>query len=145
MLPPTADADPAVRHPISVRIPTQLKIVRTADALSVSTDTNSLESTNLTVGANMVTGVRSEFYVYRVGAPRPANPMGMGMNSGLNFSLGTSYWNRIRDGIPQPGQGYVVEIDFAAFETDVPAQHMWDPQSDKYKILLRWTLKQIVK
>lgn len=145
LLAPLADADPTHCHLVSFQIPTQLKIVRTADTRSVSTDTDSLESTNLMVGTNMVTGAQSEFYVYPVGAPRAANPMGMGMNSGLNFSLGTSYWNRIRDGIPQPDQSYVVEIAFAAFQTDVPAQHMWDPQSDKYKILLRWTSKQIVE
>src|SRR5215469_14106215 len=56
LVPPIADADPAIRHPVSIRVPTRLKILRTTDTISAETDTNSLESEMITVGTNMATG-----------------------------------------------------------------------------------------
>ena len=143
ILPPIVDADPSIRHSISVRVPTRLKVERTTDMLSVSVDTNSFESTNLTVGTNMITGLQSEWFVYPVGEARPAN--GRRGLSGLTFGVGTSFWHSKPDGIPQARKSYTVEMDFTAFETDVPPQHMWNPQGKNYKILWQRTLKQTVE
>src|ERR1035437_3940595 len=144
LLPLIADADPSIRHPVSVRVPTRLKIERTADTLSVEIDTNSFESTNFTIGTNMVTGVQSKVYVYTEGQPRPANG-GYGLG-GTDFNLGTSFWHTKREGIPLPGKKYVVELDLTIFETDIPSQHMWRPQGSKnYKVLWQRTLKHTVE
>lgn len=151
--PPVADADPTVRYPISVRVPTRLKVERTADMISVSLDTNSFESTNLTVGTNMVTGTLGDLYVYPVGSPRSTNSTALGLGSrgaiatGLDFNLGTIYLHTVPDGIPQPGVSYEVEMDAAAFETDIPGQHFWLPMArgKKFQVLWRRTLKQVVK
>ena len=142
--PPIANADASIRYPVSVRVPTRLKILRTADTLAVETDTNSFESVIITVGTNMVTGVQSELFVYMEGEAKPANG-GWGLASGLFFNLGVSYWHSHPDGIPLPGKKYIVETELTAFETDVPAQHMWDPQGGKYRALWRGTLKQTVE
>ena len=145
-LPPITNADPSIRHSVSVRVPTRLKIERTADTLSVTIDTNSFESINLTVGTNMETGVQSDWYVYPVGEARPAE-RGVGFSGLLDFNLGgmVNYWHTEPDGIPLPGKKYVVEMDLAAFETDIPSQHMWSPYGKNYKVLWRRTLKQTVE
>jgi hypothetical protein len=145
IIPPMTNANPSIRHPVSIRVPTKLKIERTPDTLSETIDTNSFESTNLMVGTNMMTGVESKIYVYPEGESRPANG-GLGLSSGLDFNLGVVYWHTKQDGIPLPGKKYVVEIDLAAFETDIPPQHYWNPQGSKnYKVLWQRTLKQIVE
>jgi hypothetical protein len=144
VLPPIADANPAVRHSIPIRVPTRLKIERTADTLSVEIDTNGFESTNLIVGANMVTGVESRLFVYPEGESRPANG-GLGLSGGLDFNLGVSHWHTQQDRIPLPGKNYVVEMELTAFETDIPPQHDWDPHGKNYRVLWQRTLKQTVK
>jgi hypothetical protein len=144
IIPPITNANPSIRYQISVRFPTKLKIERASDTISETIDTNAFESTNLMVGTNMVTGVESKIYVYPEGESRPANG-GLGLSSGLDFKLGVCYWHTKQDGIPLPGKKYVVEIDLAAFETDIPPQHMWSPHGKKYKILWEQTLKQIVE
>jgi hypothetical protein len=144
ILPPITNANPSIRHPISIRVPTQLKIERTTDTLSMEIATNSFESTNLMVGTNMVTGVESKVYVYAEGESRPANG-GYGLG-GTDFNLGTSFWHTKQEGIPLPGKKYVVELELAVFETDIPPQHMWSPQGSKnFKVLWRRTLKQTVE
>jgi hypothetical protein len=147
ILPPITNADPTIVHPISIRVPTKLKIGRAADVLSVEIDTNSFEYTNLGIGTNMVTGVENIIYVYREGESRPAiGGYGLG---GIDFNLGTSIWHIKADRVPinpMSTQKYVVEMDLIVFETDIPSQHMWRPQeSEKYKMLWQRTLKQTVK
>jgi hypothetical protein len=146
--PPITNANPSITHQISVRVPTKLKIERTTDMLSVTIDanTNSFESTNLMVGTNMVTGVRTEDYVYPVGETRSAKYGGRGsLSTDLDFNIGTIFLHTKRDGIPQAGKSYIVEMDLAVFETDIPGGHLWMPESEKYKVIWRRTLKQIVK
>lgn len=143
-VPPITNADPSVRHPVPVRTPTKLNIERSPDTLSVTIDTNGFDSTNFMVGANMITGVESKLLVYAEGERKPTNG-GIGLEGGLTFNLGVSYWHAKTDNIPLPGKRYVVEMNLTAFETDIPAQHMWDPQGSKnYKVLWRRTLKQTV-
>jgi hypothetical protein len=61
ILPPITNANPLIRLPLLVHVPTKLKIERTTDTLSVEIDKSLLEATNLMFGANMVTGVRMQF------------------------------------------------------------------------------------
>jgi hypothetical protein len=141
---PIANADPAICHLVSVRVPTQLKIERTPDTLFVEIDTNSYESTNLTVGTNMLVGNEAELDVYPAGKP-PALKSGDGsMGSGTGFSA-SGIWHTKPNGIPLPGKKYEVEMDLVVFETDIPPQHMWMPRGKNYKVLWRRTLKQIVE
>ncbi|MBI3852364.1 MAG: hypothetical protein HY298_19075 [Verrucomicrobia bacterium] len=144
ILPPITNANPSIRQAVSVRVPTKTKVQRTTDSLSVEIDRSSLESTNLMVGTNMVTGVESKWYVYPQGEPRLANGIyGLG---GTDFNLGTSFWHTKQGGIPLPGKQYIIEVDLIVFETDIPSQHMWQPQSSKnYKVLWQRTLKQTVE
>ncbi len=145
VLAPIADADPSIRHPISVRVPTKLRIERTMGMLSVEIDTNSFESTNLMVGTNMVTGSDNCLYVYPFGAPRPSQAKVESM-SGIDCFIGGIFHETDLDGIPAPGKKYEVEADLTIFETDIPPQHMWCPSGGKkYKVLWRQTLKQTVE
>ena len=144
ILPPITNANPSIRLPFLIHVPTRLKIERTTDMLSIEIDRSSLEATNLMVGTNMVTGVESKFYVYPEGELRPANG-GYGLG-GTDFNLGTSFWHTKQEGIPLPGKKYVVEMGLKVFETDIPSQHMWRPQGSKnYKVLWQRTLKQTVE
>jgi hypothetical protein len=146
ILPPITNANPSIRVPLLVHVPTKLKIERASDRLSVEIDKSSLEATNLMVGTNMVTGVENKVYVYREGESRPAiGGYGLG---GIDFNLGTSIWHIKPDRVPinpMSTQKYVVEMDLTVFETDIPPQHMWDPHGKNYKVLWRRTLKQIVE
>jgi len=139
-----ADADPSIRCAVPARVPTRLKIARTADTLSVAIDPDGFEATNLLVGTNMATGVQSATFVYPEGEKRPAEG-GIGLNGGLAFNSGERYWHTTPDRLPLPGKRYVVEVELTAFETDVPPQHEWSPQGKNYKILWQRTLKQVVE
>ena len=146
---PITNANPSIRLPrlVQVHVPTKLKIERTTDMLSVGTDNrSSLKAISLTIGANMVTGVWSELYVYPVGEARPASANGgSGSADGLDFNLGTHILNTKRDSIPLPGIKYVVEVDLTALEADVPPGQIWGPPTKSCKVLWRQTLKQIVE
>jgi len=144
ILPPITNANPSIRVPLLIHVPTKLKVKRVSDTLSVEIDKSSLEASNLMVGTNMVTGVQSKEYVFPEGEPRPANGRyGLG---GTDFNLGKSFWHTKQEGIPLPGKNYVVEVDLTVFETDVPPQHTWQPQGSKnYKVLWQRTLKQTVE
>jgi hypothetical protein len=144
ILPPITNANPAIRRPVSICFPTRLKIERTSDTLSEMIDTNSLQSTNIMVGTNMITGVESKIYIYPEGESRPANGSQEVCNS-LDFIPSIYYWHTKTDGIPLPGKKYAVEVDLTAFETDIPPQHMWSPHSKNYKVLWQRTLTQTVE
>jgi hypothetical protein len=143
VLPPIADADPSVRHEVTVGVPTGLKVERTADTLSITVDRDSLETTRIMVGTNMVIGVRSELFVYSEGETRPTQ--GRSYGRGGDFNLGTSILHTKEGDIPMPGTNYVIEMDLAIFETDIPPQHRWSPQSKNYRILWERTLKEPVE
>ena len=125
----------------SVRVPAALSLSRGLDTLSVSIDPASLADTEVTVDPGMVLGVESDTVVFTPGQPPPASGR-KGYASGTNFSLGTSTWSTRADGIPVRGSRYVAEMRLVLFETDVPAQHAWDPHSGRYKALWQRTLQQ---
>ena len=150
VLPPIAEANPLIRQPLMVQVPTRLKIERTADMLSVTIETNGFESTNLMVGKNMVTGVESRCSIFSgpeaswVVAVNPLKQR-LGLSSGLDFNPGKAIWNTLTDGIPAAGKQYVIWLELTAFETDVPPQHEWNPRADKsYRVLWQRTLRQAV-
>jgi hypothetical protein len=139
-LSPIPDVDPSVRTQWFVKVPTKLLLARTTNTLSVAIDRSSFEPTNIMVGEKMVTGVRSEVFVYPEGSAKPSQAGSFGLTSALDFNLGTSYLNA-KEGIPVPGKKYLVELDLSIFETDIPSQHMWSPQSKNYRVLWKRTLR----
>jgi|HubBroStandDraft_6_1064221.scaffolds.fasta_scaffold172490_1 hypothetical protein len=143
ILPPIANANPAIRQPVLVHVPSKLKIERTSDTLSVAIDTNSFEPTNLLAGLNMVVGYKTGLDIY----PEEKPPTSKSGNGSMGGEFYAAYiWHRQQDGIPLPGKKYVVEVELEIFETDIPPQHMWSPGSSKnYRVLWQRTLKQTVK
>ena len=125
----------------SVRVPAALSLSRGLDTLSVSIDPASLADTEITVDPGMLLGVESDTVVFALGQQPPASGR-RGYASGTDFSLGTSTWSTRADGIPASGTRYVAEMRVVLFETDVPAQHEWDPHSGKYKALWMRALRQ---
>lgn len=145
VLPPIADADPAIRHPVSLTAPTRLVIQRLGGSLAVAADTNSFISTNLTVGTNMAIGTQYEWVIYPVGAPRPAHG-DRGLAGSFRFVISPTPWPVATDQTSPPGKKYVVELALTAFETDIPPQHMWRPDAGShYRVLWQRTLKQTIK
>ena len=139
-LAPIANADPSIRHPKKFQVPTRLLIERTDEKMSVTVDMDSLEPLELDVGANMVTGFKQQLFVYR---DNKLVGHRVGLTGGTRAYMGTDYFNRSMEKIPQPGEKYLVEVRFEIFETDIPAQHMWSPEaSNKYKVLWTRTLRQ---
>jgi len=89
---PIADADPSIRHPVTIHVPTKLELkpinsatesVRSPgaklnpsidhsnfDGFLWSIDQTRLEPVDISVGKNMVLGVKYEAVVYQVKLPR---------------------------------------------------------------------------
>ena len=90
----------------------------------------------------MTIGAKYEIRVWGEGEPRPVESnAGAGMAGPVNPSDPgylkdwSNVLNRAQGGIPVPGKSYVIEYDVTVFETDIPAQHFWNPVSKKYKVL----------
>jgi hypothetical protein len=138
IIPPIADADPSRRHPVSFRVPTVLNAVRDGDSLAVNFVSG--QTTNIMVGHKMVVGFMREERIY-VGAT--AYPAGLGFDSGNVFVSGDSVHNLSYYGNPQPGQNIAFESRISIFETDLPPQHMWEPENRKlFRILWARTFKE---
>jgi hypothetical protein len=144
VIPAITNANPAIRHPVSIQVPTELKIERTNDTLSATVATNR-ETVSIEAGTNMVVGFRSRWFAYPVGEPRPANFSDGLEGGGFVFGTGTIFLHTKPDGIPQKGKSYVVEMELSAFETDIPPQHDWRPHSKNYRVLWQRTLKQTIQ
>lgn len=133
--PPIRDADPQVREKRKFQVPARLIVVRSEDRIAVSVDMKSLEEIELEVGYKMVVGFKHQTFVVSEGRKKLR-----GGGLGGRVDIGTSYLNRADGGIPQEGQKYVIEVEFVIFESDIPAQHMWSPESGKYRELWRKTI-----
>lgn len=134
--PPIKDANQDARTKRTFQVPTRLDVKRTAKRIDISVDTNSLETIELDVGYKMVTGFKHETFVVSGGKRKR-----WGGGLGGTADIGTSHVTRELDGMPNPGEKYVVEVTLVVFETDIPCQHMWMPESGKYKELWKRTLR----
>ena len=141
--PPIVDADPSVRTSREFEVPAKLNIERTENQIAVSVDRKSLKKISLNVGKNMVTGFKSNIIIYRGNEILSAGREGL--SGGAHPANSTDYFNREQDKFPVPGEEYRVEMKFSIFETDIPVQHMWSPQSSKYKVLWSDTISAISK
>ncbi len=141
-IPPIADADPATRHSVTVRVPTRLQVERTAESLSVGF--GGLQPTNVTVGAKMSTGIECAGHIYRDGRVLPLD--GFSLRAGLDFEPNAYIFTRNRNEVPIRGEEYLLEYRCTLFETDVPAQQFWSPGKGKhYRVLWSQTFKETVK
>ena len=151
--PPTPDADPSTRHPVEVSIPARLNVQRTPGSLAVSYDLGSLRYVKITVGKKMTIGIKDELRVYVEGDERPSayrTASESSMNEkepavplwGANLLKSTDTLTSVHDGIPTARRRYIVEHDITVFETDIPAQHMWNPGGSRiYRVLWEERLK----
>lgn len=144
---PIVEADPAVREEREVLVPSGFQTARTADELVVCEDAGPLVPVKLMVGHKMVLGTTRKLYIYQEGTARPGTPMMEGLSSGTPGGVSKIPRSYPAEpfGFVQRGKPYVVEIEVVIFETDIPAQHMWSPQSKKYQVLWRTTLRQTPK
>jgi hypothetical protein len=134
--PPVPGADPTVRHDLSIKVPTKLKIERSGDTLEVSIDQTSLEPAAIDVGLNMLLGVKDEYNWRFVGDAQPqGSSKGYvgGSRDTVSFTLGTIRQKYV------PGKKYVIEVVVTVFETDLPPKFLWSPEAGQYKAL--WTRK----
>jgi len=146
--PHTPDADPSTRHQVEVSIPTRLSVQRAAGRFSISYDLASLRNVKITVGSKMTIGMKDELRVYIKGDARPSRYRSVLEGSmsetapravplpDANLLKSTETLTSAQDGIPAAGKRYIIEHDIILFETDVPAQHMWSPESSRnYRLL----------
>lgn len=139
---PIAGADLSVREKREVQVPAGIRAFRTADALAVCADSGPLKPITPEVGKKMVLGMRRKFYLYREGTARPARPSYEELGGPLTKTSNLPQFYQAEPfGALRRGQPYVVEFEITIFETDIPGQHMWSPESGKYKVLWQTTLQ----
>ncbi len=133
--PPIRDANPQIRSKQRFQVPTRLIVERTTERIEISVDANSLETIEREVGRKMVTGFKHDTFIVW---EEQRKDCGGGL--GPTATFWTSDVTRKIDGIPKADENYIIEVTFVVFETDIPAQHMWMPQSGRYKQLWSRTL-----
>jgi hypothetical protein len=137
-VPPRADADPSVRHLVSIQVPGAVRAQRETTSLTLVSE--GVVATNMSVGSNMITGLICDPKVYRKGEMVQLG--GWSVQDGFLAGGYKQVYRREIDGIPKPGEHYVAEVTFTFFETDLPAQHFWQPQAGKfYRVLWSQTFR----
>ena len=134
-----ADASGLVQ--LSLRVPAALMIERAIDTLSVAIDPATLGLTQVEADAGMALGVETQTRVFPKGRQQDALER-RAVGRGADLAAGAATWIAKKDGIPEPGTEYVVEMRIVLFETDVPASNAWDPHAGNFKSLWTRTLRQ---
>ncbi|MGE4602800.1 MAG: hypothetical protein AAEJ65_07840 [Planctomycetota bacterium] len=138
---PIADADPSIRHIVEVNVPTIMRVVSRGTSVTVSFST--LRPMNLTVGDRMETGISYKQTLHLDGVERF---LSRSLHGGLAFKSGEIVLTPGRDGVPEPGQEFILEQQVTMFETGIPTQHMWSPKMGKhYRVLWTQTFRQTIK
>src|SRR5262249_17465088 len=104
---------------------------QTHGQIEIDVDTNSLKTIELTVGHKMVTGFKAEEFSVSGDQKRL---LGEFMGGPATIE---DYRYTYAPSSLKPDQVNVIEIKFIIFETDIPSQHMWLPESGRYREL--WT------
>jgi len=88
--------------------------------------------------------------VYVNGDTRPLEARSLSEGSinerepGIPLLKTAEFLSSVQDGIPAPRKLYIIERDITLFETDIPPQHMWNPEgSRRYRVLWEKTLKTV--
>jgi hypothetical protein len=139
VLPPIPTADPSIRTEKAFRLPARLQVKRTDQQMSFSFE--DVGPIKVKVGKHMVTGLKQELRVYRAGKVVLSGYSSLESGPGDASSIGVIL-NRSVDKIPQRGEKYSIEVQLTLFETDIPPQHLWSPESGKYRVLWSRTLTE---
>ncbi len=120
---PIPDADPSRRYPVSISVPTGLRITRKGNAFDYVF--TGFETTRLTVGYKMITGVSEE------------------VDSNKGTAISSSYGNPLPREIPTPKVGYSpnaipARYRITIFETAQPPGYHVEPSLGKFYRVL-WT------
>ena len=110
-------------------------------AASVAVDPASLGRMPVTAHAGTFIGVETDVFVFARGEARPALER-HDVGSSADFDLSSNTWSTERDGVPEPGTKYVVEMQLVLFETDVAPAPKWDPHAGNFRPLWTQTLRQ---
>lgn len=140
ILPPVPTADPAVRSEKEFRVPGQLRVCRLGRYVGVEAVPGALEPVKVTVGKDMVTGLRYEVFVYREEKLVLSGPGGMQSRADATYAQVAAMVGEVGSKDFQPGQEYKVKLLLTLFETDIPPQHFWTPETGRYKALWSKTL-----
>lgn len=141
-LPPVPTADPAIRSEKEFRVPGRLRVCRLGRSLGVEAVPGAMETVKVTVGKDMVTGLRDEVSVYHDGklVPSLSGSGGMQGASEATYPQIAATVGEVGSKDFQPGMMYKVDLRLTLFETDIPAQHRWAPETGRYKVLWSKTL-----
>jgi hypothetical protein len=134
-LPPVADANPNVREKRVFRVPTRLIVERSKNKIAVSVDMDSLEQIEIPVGHKMICAFKHEFSV-ESRKEKKVYSSGLGGSANLGAFITSAL-----DGIPKEGEKYIVELRLILFETDIPTQHFWKPESGRYREIWSRTIR----
>jgi hypothetical protein len=99
-----------------------------------------LETFKVTVGKDMVTGLRYEVSVYREGKLVLSGPGGMQSSPDATYSQVAATVGEVGSKDFQPGEKCKVKLRLTLFETDIPPQHGWAPETGRYQALWSKTL-----
>jgi hypothetical protein len=121
---PVPDADPSRRHPVSVSVPTGLRIAQKGNTFEYVF--TAFETAHLTVGYKMLTGI-TEDVKYRDGSHTITSTSG----DLLLLEIQSPSPGYTRDNIP-------VECRITIYETDQPSGYHLDPDQGKFYRVL-WT------
>jgi hypothetical protein len=138
VLGPVPTADPSVRRDKEFRVPTQLRVRQTGKSVGVEATPDSLATVKVTVGKDMVTGLRHEVFVFRDAKLVLSGPGGLQSRPADNTyaDIAASIGELGSKDLP-PGETYALAVRLTLFETDIPTHHLWAPETGRYKAL--WT------
>lgn len=130
VLPPVEDADPSLRRKRTVEVPTRLLVKRAGNRAEVSLDPASFREVEIDVGWKMVVGTRTTTTLL------PEEERGT-----ICLSDGAPFAGGRLELLPGAAE---VQVRVELFETDIPAQHLWQPASGRYRVLGEWRLRSAV-
>ena len=132
ILPPVPTADPAVRSEKAFRVPGRLRVCRLGRYVGVEAVPGAPEAVQVSVGKDMVTGLRYEVSVHRAGKLVLSGPGGMQSRSDGIYAEVAATVGEVGSKDFQPGQRYQATLRLTLFETDIPPQHCWAPETGRY-------------
>ncbi len=136
---PIANADPMIRAARVVRMPTRIRLRPVDGGFMASWDPDSLEAVTVDVGCHMVVAYESSF---SVGAPGVDVPTAFRNVTAADFTAAQGHGeSRLERPAGDAARSSVVRARAVVFETDVPPQHEWSPQSGRYRVLHERTVE----
>jgi hypothetical protein len=131
---PTPGADPGQRHRETFRVPLRLQIEARDGSICVGNDSSSVVEISIDVGKLMTVGIASSLFYFQ-GAEREKFGGGSLCNG---YHAGRMCRPDLELTALAAAQGFVQFLEeMTVFETDLPSQHMWQPEKGRYRVLWR--------